>query len=154
MLSSLYNWIIGEPNIHQTGLRVLKIPADGSTPHLITLNTIDISTAGNVDCLLNHIPDFRPFWGTREGFHWRDLVQYEVTGQSLAELNGIYWGWKSFALGHIPLSEHTGFCGDAFFAKTPAWEYGADGYAAYEDVSEDFVGSGLLGVALEKLHDR
>ena len=41
-----------------------------------------------------------------------------------------------------------------FFAKTPAWEHGADGYAAYEDVSEDFVGSGLLGVALEKLHDR
>ncbi|KAL2051415.1 hypothetical protein ABVK25_008282 [Lepraria finkii] len=59
--------------------------------NLITLNTIDISTAGDVDCFLNHIPDFRPFWCTQEGFHWRDIVRFEVTEQSLSELNGIDW---------------------------------------------------------------
>lgn len=76
----------------------------------------------------------------------------EVRDQSRPELNGIYYGWKSFALDLMPLSKHTGFCGDAFIAKTPTWEHDEHG-AVYEDVPVTFLLSPLLGVALEKMHD-
>lgn len=74
----------------------------------------------NVDSFLSHIPDFRPYWGEREGFQWREIAQMEVRGQSLPELNRIYFGWKNFALDHMLLSEHTVFYGDAFFANDTA----------------------------------
>lgn len=153
LLSRLYNWLGGEPTIRQTNLQVLKIPADGSPPHLIQLNTIDITAESNVDACQSHIPDFRPYWGTKEGFRWRDIVQLEVRDQSLPELNGVYFGWMSFALDHIPLSERTGFCGDAFVAKTPVWEYDENG-AVYEDFLAAFVETPLLGMMLERMHDR
>ena len=153
ILTRLYNWLTGEPTLRQTNLQVLKIPADGSPPHLVLLNTIDVTSEGNVDSCQGHIPDFRPYWGTKEGFHWRDIVQLEVRDQLLPELNGGYFGWKSFALDHIPLSEHTGFCGDAFVAKTPVWEYDENG-AVYEDFPVAFVGTPLLGIMLERMHDR
>lgn len=79
-------------------------------------------------------------------------MQMEVTDQSPPELNGIYFGWKSFALDLWPKSEHTGFCGDAFIAKTPPWEYDENG-TVYEDIPESFLKSPLLGRALERLHD-
>ena len=69
------------------------------------------------------------------------------------ELTGVYFGWKSFALDHIPLSEHTGFCGDAFVAKTPVWECDENG-AVYEDFPIAFVRSPLLGIMVERMHDR
>ncbi len=153
LFSRLYNWLIGEPTIRQTDLQVLKIPADGSPPHLVQLNTIDVTSEGNIDCCQGHIPDFRPYWGTKEGFSWRDIARFEVRDQSLPELNGVYFGWRSFALDHIPLSEHTGFCGDAFVAKTPVWEYDENG-AVYEDFPIAFVRSSLLGMMLERMHDR
>lgn len=76
----------------------------------------------------------------------------EARDQSPPELNGTYLGWKSFALDVMPLSEHTGFCGDAFIAKTPVLECDENG-AVYVDVPVEFIGSSLLGRALEKLHD-
>lgn len=142
--------LIGEPVVRRTNLGVLRIPADGTPPHLVQLNTIE--TRDNVDCFLFHIPDFRPYWGEREGFRRREVAQMEVRGQSLPELNGIYFGWKSFDLDHMPLSEHTGFHGDAFFAKTPLWGYDKDG-AVYEDVPVAFLSSPLLRLALKTLRD-
>lgn len=155
MLSRLFSWLTGqpiEPTVRQTNLRVLRIPADGSPPHLVQLNTIE--SDDNIDCCQRHIPDFRPYWGDGEGFQWRDIIGMEVRDQQAApELNGVYFGWKSFAMHLMPLSKHTGFCGDAFFAKSPLWEYDENG-AVYEDVPVAFLGSSLLETALEKLHDR
>lgn len=76
----------------------------------------------------------------------------EVRDQSLPELDGIYFGWKSFALDLFPLSEYTGFYGDAFIAKTPLWEYDENG-AVYEDVPVAYLGSSLLRMLLERLHE-
>ena len=143
----IYNWYYG---IRPANLKVLRIPADGSPPHLVELNTIN--TNDNVDCFHEHIPDFRPYWGDKEGFRWRDVVQMEVRDQHRSELNGIYWGWKSFALDLMPISEHTGFCGDAFISKTPLWERDENG-AVYEDIPIAFLSSPLLAKALERLHD-
>ncbi|KAL8699564.1 MAG: hypothetical protein Q9201_005931, partial [Fulgogasparrea decipioides] len=139
-----------KPIVRETPVQVLRIPASGSPPHLLRLNTIE--TDDNVDCFLLHIPDFRPYWGSREGFRWRDIARLEVTDQPSPELNGVYWGWKSFAMDLMPKSEHTGFYGDAFIAKTPIWENDENG-AVYEDVSGAFVGSAMMRALLERLRD-
>ena len=144
---------IPEPTIRQRGIQVLKIPPDGSAPHVVLMDTIDVLDEGNVDCFLVHIPDFRSSWGTGEGFHWRDVAQFEVRDQRLPELNGLYIGWRSFAMHLIPLSEHTDFCGDAFIVKLPLWENDEYG-AVYEDFPITFVQSSLYGIMLEKMHDR
>ncbi|KAL8735490.1 MAG: hypothetical protein Q9181_002780 [Wetmoreana brouardii] len=154
LTSSAYKslkWITGEPIVRETAVQVLKIPASGSPPHLLHLPTLE--TTDNVDSFLLHIPDFRPYWGNREGFHWRDIVRLEVSDQTPPELNGVYWGWKSFAMDLLPKSEHTGFCGDAFIAKTPVWENDENG-AVYEDVPAAFVGSAVMRAVVEKLRDR
>lgn len=141
---------MGESIVRQANLKVLRIAADGALPHLVQLNTIE--SDDNVDCFLFHIPDFRSYWGRREGFRWRDLARVEVRDQSPPELNGVYYGWKSFALDLMPLSEHTGFCGDAFVAKTALREFDEEA-AAYEDVPLAIVGSQVLGLTLEKLRE-
>ncbi|KAG8525710.1 uncharacterized protein KY384_000470 [Bacidia gigantensis] len=148
-----FEWLtsIFEPKVRETNVQVLRIPADGSPPLLIRLNTVE--TSDNVDSFLSHIPDFRRYWGDKEGFHWRDIAHLEVMDQSLTELNGAYWGWKSFAMDLMPRSEHTGFHGDAFIAKTPIWENDENG-AVYEDVPETFIGSKLMHETLQKLHEK
>ena len=143
LLYRIFSWLIGEPIIRQTNLQVLKIPADGSLPHLVRLNTIDVASEGNIDQFVRYIPDCRSYLGTQEVCCWRDIARMEVRDQSPPELNGVYYGWKSFALDHVPLSEYTGFCGDAFIAKTPF--LGTDEHGAvYEDVPDSFITSPLL----------
>lgn len=56
----------------------------------------------------------------------------------------------------IPVSEQTGFCGDAFIAKTPLTPAYGDG-VVYECVSAAFVeivGSPLWKSLMETMHDR
>ena len=153
--SRLYKWLFVEPEpaIRQSNVQILRIPADGSQPHVISVNSIDVTAEGNIDAFLGHIPDFRPFWGKSEGYQWRDVCQIEVNDQSNSELNGIYWGWKSFAMDFMPVSEHTGFCGNAFIAKTPNPEYDETGITVYQDIPQAFSSSPLLRRALERLHD-
>lgn len=147
----IYTWFSGELVIREASHEVLRIPADGSAPHLVRLKTVE--TSDNVDCFLAHIPDFRPYWGKAEGFQWRDIAHLEVTDHPRQELNGAYWAWKSFAMDLMPISQHTGFCGDAFIARTPIWENDENG-AVYEDVPVSFLNSSLYGKMLEKLQDR
>ena len=80
-------------------------------------------------------------------------MQLEVRDQSLPELNGVYFVWKSFAWDYIPLSEKAGFRGDAFVAKTPIWEYDENGVVC-EDFPIAFVETPLLGMMLERMHDK
>ena len=101
-----------------------------------------------------HIPDFRAYWGTRDGFHQRDIARLPIEGhQAQPALNGSYTGWKGFALDLIPVSKKTEFCGDAFIAKLPTWELDERG-AVYEDFPEGFVDSEFWGPMVEKMHDR
>ena len=156
LLYRLLSWftgepvVKGEPIVRRTNLQVLRIPADGSPPHLVQLNTIE--SDDRIDSNLRHVPDFRPYWGEGEGFLCRDIAEVEVRDQSPPVLNGLYFGWKSLALDLMPFSEYTGFCGDAFIAKTPIWERDENG-AVYEDVPLAFLESRLLEVVLKRLHD-
>lgn len=68
-------------------------------------------------------------------------------------LNGVCHGSESFALGLIPVSKHTGFCGDALITKSPVQDRGEDGWAIYEDVPEEFLGSISMGEVLERMRD-
>ena len=159
MLLRPINWLIGritaptEPAIRTPTVQVLKIPPDGSPPQVVELHTIEVASEGNVDCFLVHIPDFRVYWGKYEGISWRDIAGRTFRDQPVKELNGFYVGWKSFALDLMPISEQTGFCGDAFIAKLPLWENDENG-AVYEDIPDAFVKSQLYPEMLEAMHDR
>lgn len=146
----IHKWFSREPVVREISHRVLRVPADGSAPHLVPLKTVE--TDDNVDCFLLHVPDFRPYWGDKEGFQWRDIAHLEVRDHRQPELNGAYFAWKSFAMDLMPVSKHTGFCGDAFIAKTPIWEVDENG-AVYEDVPVSFLHSPLLRQMLVKLKD-
>ncbi|SLM40381.1 hypothetical protein LPUS_11162 [Lasallia pustulata] len=160
----LFQWATGRLPASSVTLQAVRIPADGSAPHIIQLSTVDVHAAGNADCCFGHIPDFRPYWGKNLGWQWRDVIQFTARDQSLPGLNGLYFGWKSFAMEMLPLSKYTGFCGDAFIVKAVAREYAEDewmeeydeyGRARYDDVFPDaFLESPLLKMVLERLHDR
>ncbi|KAI9698662.1 MAG: hypothetical protein M1836_003772 [Candelina mexicana] len=157
MLSRLHNWIYPPPP--STTLRALRIPADGSPPHLLTLTTIAVASAGNVDCFLGRIPDLREFWGSGDGWHWRDIVHLEIQNQAVNPgLEGFYFGFKSFNDEALPIHKLApGVCGDAFFVKIrdeqgDRDEQGVgDGWATYDDVEEEILGSGLVRVILRRL---
>lgn len=68
----------------------------------------------------------------------------------MKELNGVYYGWQSYAVDIMPLSEHTRFYGDAFIAKLPKWEFGEHD-AIYEDIPDAFVESPLYHEMLEAM---
>ena len=53
----------------------------------------------------------------------------------------------------LPISEYTGFCGDAFIVKVTAQEYGLNGWPTYEDVPDAFLRSPLLNIVLERLRE-
>ena len=154
ILSNVQNWLTGtkrEPSVCRPCLQVLRIPADGSPRHLLRINTIHTISERNIDSFLRDIPDFRSFWGSKDGLHWRDGIRIEITGQSPPVLDGIYYGWKSFAFDEMPISKHTGFCGDAFFARTRDWDFN-ESSVAWDDVPPELLGSELLEVLIEKLH--
>ncbi|KAL9104720.1 MAG: hypothetical protein Q9187_008869 [Circinaria calcarea] len=164
MLSWLRELITGRPRSPSNATpQVARIPADGAAPHLIRLDLIDVLSDGNVDCCFSHIPDFRKYWGGGEGWRWREVICFTATDQASPGLNGMYFAFKSFAADVLPVSEHTGFCGDAFITKAPAREYqpgefieqyDEHGRVIYEDVSVDFLKSPLPKMVLERLHER
>lgn len=133
--------------------RVLRVPADGSAPHILLLHTIDISNDGNVDRFLFHVPDTRAFWGQDEGWRYRDVARFDLKIRNPA-VDGVYYGFKSFALDHLPQNKAAadwGISGDAFVAKVTDAEYGEHGWATYEDVPDELLRSGLYKRILERL---
>jgi hypothetical protein len=81
------------------------------------------------------------------------LVSVSAEMQHPPQLNGIYYGFKSFDMYGMPTSKHTGFNGDAFIVKLTEAEYGLHGWPTYEDVPEAFLSSWLLGMVLERLRN-
>ncbi|KAI9759663.1 MAG: hypothetical protein M1835_000329 [Candelina submexicana] len=130
MLSRLHNWI--DPPPPSTTLRALRIPTDGSPPHLLTLTTTAVASAGNVDSFLGRIPDMREFWGSGYGWHWRDILAPGVCGDAFFVKSRDEQGERD--------------------EQGDRDEQGVgDGWATYDDVEERILGSGLVGVMLRRL---
>jgi hypothetical protein len=151
-MTAIFSWLLswfsnGPPSVT---IFVLRVPADDSKPHILPLQTIDVSAEGNVDCCFTRIPDMRAFWGRGEGWKWRDIVQCTITGQS-PDINGVYLAWKSFARHLLPLNKNASGCGDVFIAKLKDPEWDEHGWTAYEDVSNELLDSGLYKRVLERL---
>ena len=82
------------------------------------------------------------------------MARMEVRGHGAKpELNGTYLGWKSFSLDLAPVSEKTGFCGNAFIVKLPLWEFDDRG-KVYEDFPDGFVDSEFWEPMLQKMRDQ
>ena len=154
-LSSLLSWFSGDTPSGPPSVttRVLRVPADGSTPHILPLQTIEISNDGNTDCFLCHVLDTRAFWGQNEGWLYRDVARFDLKIGNRA-VDGVYYGFKSFALDHLPQNKAAadwGIWGDAFVAKVTDAEYGEHGWATYEDVPDELLRTGLYKRILERL---
>ncbi|KAF7506665.1 hypothetical protein GJ744_011494 [Endocarpon pusillum] len=89
MLSRLFSWLTGqpiEPTVRQTNLHVLRIPADGSPPHLVQLNTIE--SDDNIDCCQLHNRTSGPTGVTEKGsngltlYGWRFETDKRRQGSS------------------------------------------------------------------------
>ncbi|KAI3317121.1 hypothetical protein HD806DRAFT_515866 [Xylariaceae sp. AK1471] len=152
---------------HTVPVKVLIVPADGSTPFTKILSTVNVSKSGNIDRHLYHVPDMRYSWNTDTGWRLRDLVRFDVKHHKNEKLNGCYYGFKSFALDDLKRNEHVkwGIWGDACIAKIREESFGARGdrmikigkerkeyedynlrhprYAVYKDVDKALVGTGL-----------
>ncbi|KAI0922223.1 hypothetical protein AcW1_004018 [Taiwanofungus camphoratus] len=152
MFSWLFGWLNPRKMVPSVTIRCIRVPADGSPPHMIVLNTIDIYDEGNVDSFLFHIPDVRAFWGSKTSWRYRDLAMITIENQPSTTLNGCYYGFKSFNMDELPANKHVsgGIRGDAFIAKVTAEEYDEHGWATWTDVPPEllqdrFVLSTILG---------
>lgn len=140
----------GPPSVR---IRVLRVPADGSAPHILPFHTVDISKDGNVDSFLSHVPDTRAFWGQDDGWKNRDVVRFDLK-TSNPTVGGLYYAFKSFAVDHLPQNKHAadwGVYGDAVIAKVTGAGYGEHGWATYENVPDELLRSGLYKRVLQRL---
>ena len=63
----------GPPPVTITGVR---IPADGTPAHLLSLTTIGDPKA--TDSFLFHVPDLRRYWNTEQAWRRRDLLRLDL----------------------------------------------------------------------------
>lgn len=79
MLASVWSFfgLAEEPNppppVTVTGVR---IPADGTPAHLLSLTTISDTKA--TDSFLFHVPDLRRYWNSGEAWEYRDLLRLDL----------------------------------------------------------------------------
>jgi hypothetical protein len=143
---SLLGWqeeqVPSPPAVTITGVR---IPADGTPAHLVSLTTTSVS--GNTDAFLFHSPDLRQYWKTKRAWQFRDLQRIDLENQGRSSCNGIYYAFYSFAIDDLPentfvpdwMRNRHNYWGDVFLVKMAPHEYGQYGWAAYEDISPDFL---------------
>ncbi|KAF8989779.1 hypothetical protein BDQ17DRAFT_1434207 [Cyathus striatus] len=134
------------------GVVCLRIPADGSFPELVRLPTV-CNYDGNHDSYLFHLPDFRLYWGSEERWRFRTFGTMEVHKQDVANLDGLYYMYKSFAMDNAPYNKHlrTYTRGDVFIVKLVS-DYGnGEGQAVFADVAPELLGSKLLASMLQAM---
>ena len=151
---------------------VLIIPADGTTPRIKHLSTVNVHDDGNVDRFLCYVPDMRAYWGTGTGWQFRDIARIDITDHAVPSLNGFYYGFKSFDVDNLPMSKHgSRIYGDACIVKMAPERYCERGFriirwedkdirdlqnelsrfAVYDDITMDVVYTGLWKELVKKL---
>ncbi|KAF8989778.1 hypothetical protein BDQ17DRAFT_1372763 [Cyathus striatus] len=131
----------------------LRIPADGTSPHLVCLPTVS-NYDGNHDSYLVHLPDFRLYWCSEERWKFRTFGVMDIRKQDIPELNGLYYMYKSFAMDNTPINKHLETTrGDAFVIKLES-EYGSAGRAVYSDIPPELPESRLLDFMVDAMSTR
>lgn len=77
-ISSIFGWkedpVPSPPSVTITGVR---IPADGTPAHLLSLATTTDPEHGT-DGFLFHVPDLRQYWNVGDGWHFRDIKRLDL----------------------------------------------------------------------------
>jgi hypothetical protein len=83
LICSFFAWkeqLPSPPPITITGVR---IPADGTPFHLLSLTTISTtSVSGATDSFLLHVPDLRQYWKTELAWGYRDIRRLDLYSQN------------------------------------------------------------------------
>ncbi len=145
------------PPITITGVR---IPADGTPVHLLSLTTISTtSVSGATGSFLLHVPDLRQYWKTERAWGYRDIrrldlysqnplpQQYHPLQQQHSACIGAYYVFYSFSSDDLPTNSSVpawigvgSQCrGDIFLVKMASHEYGQYSWAVYEDIVPEFL---------------
>ncbi|TFK72644.1 hypothetical protein BDN72DRAFT_835953 [Pluteus cervinus] len=145
----LRSWFESTSPVTITGIR---FPADGSKPHTLLLTTTTSGVEDGPDSFWGHIPDFREFWKTRQGWQWRDHETFRLENQPLSSCNGLYVLFYSFDDTSLPMHRNfpeaiygrqRTFVGDAFVVKLQGnrlgEDLGEDGMAVWVDVPSDIL---------------
>jgi hypothetical protein len=95
--TSSYAPIPPQPTVYKqySRAKVLRLPADGSAPTILSVATIDLRNEKSdrrgtlvTDSWLYHVPDLRRYWG--QYFKTRDSRRLEITNNVVPALNGQY----------------------------------------------------------------
>jgi hypothetical protein len=156
MIDYLRSLLTGQPPPAPLPLPVtitgIRFPADGSKPHLLPLTTTTHTVKDGSDAPWGHIPDFRDFWLTPQGWLWRDFETFRIENQPQAMYNGLYVLYYSFDSESLPIHSNfpegifgrqRTFAGDAFIVKLQGSQIGEDlgedGWAVWVNVPADIL---------------
>ena len=130
-------------------IKVLRFPADGTPPHLLTLETLIADPPPEIsrsqigyyhtmlehlldNDLVRHVPNVRVFW-TPKGWEQRCVVKFRYTNKTTPDLNGGYCllmtdAEEGLQANRYLSNEKDTYFGDAFVLKEVGyhWLPGAD----------------------------
>ncbi|MCJ1316473.1 hypothetical protein MMC15_001794, partial [Xylographa vitiligo] len=146
-ISSIISAAYSEARPPAVTVRVLRVPADNTRPHCLELETTHEGVECGLDSFLNHVPDFRRFWGS-DGWQKRDIRRFRLSNRSVAA-NGVYYCFWS----HCQSLPRNAFQarlrakrgvdqeprGDIFMVKMAEPEFGECGWAKYEHILEEMM---------------
>ncbi|TAQ85607.1 hypothetical protein B7494_g6061 [Chlorociboria aeruginascens] len=140
LFNELYNVrdALYQPPGHK--FQALRLPADGSPPSLVVLETIDVDTP-----TLFHEPDLTPFWGSGYTVDYRMV---ELESQRDEKFNGIYYRFKTTTDRLDVNAQFLGAKGDVLITKMHPLEFGRGAKALTEKEESNF---GIMGSISEPL---
>ncbi|KAH7395475.1 hypothetical protein BKA64DRAFT_59937 [Cadophora sp. MPI-SDFR-AT-0126] len=119
---------------------VLQIPANGTSPRIISLPTINVELEEGDDSSLSHLPDLRPFWG-KEGWSRRQYFRITFTDPELADedINDFYYIFIFDDERSLLPNPHfaAGVCGDVYIMRQANYSIDEERLTAFADISEN-----------------
>ncbi|PVH77477.1 hypothetical protein DL98DRAFT_266920 [Cadophora sp. DSE1049] len=120
--------------------KVLHIPANGKSPQIISLPTIDVDSEGCGDANLSRLPDLRSLWG-KEGWLRRQYFRITFSDLELAEedINAFYYIFMSDDERSLLPNPHfaAGVCGDVCIMRQANYSSDEEGSTTFADISEN-----------------
>ncbi|MCJ1459636.1 hypothetical protein MMC28_010015 [Mycoblastus sanguinarius] len=136
------------PNRSTISTVIVRIPADGSAPHFLTIRTVSIvADRSSLDNRLCHVPDVRKYWGA-EGWKCHNAIMLH---RPIPMLDGNYYLFNTYCRQYLPANQHIRLCtwGDAFVFRLTRNIYDNRGWAEYADVQDDFLNSRFFVMLME-----
>ena len=132
------------PSPHK--VRALRVPADGSAPHVLTLETLMIepdpipesmSYRGLLAWLqeeeTRHVPNLVVFWGSR-GWKSRQYYRIEYECKGCPKLEGFYYVFRTLESDGLQVNPHLSNHGEELYGDVFVFKAAEQAWRAEEDI--------------------